>query len=260
MVAARRSFMLLTLGGLGLVVPPLAACDGSDVTPAGGGDAGAATERDAGDAAPAMLDAALVEPTPGCVTPDEPTYQPYSRGAEQVPLCSDPPRLSVPTEAILIDLSGTNAESPGTCRSGGDLAAPIAIDPALGFPQALRLPAIHEADPACAELCTLGPEATAFGLTVSYPERAQDKRFVIRVPAPWYFVAGNEHAPTPCLDGRPSVLEYGKPLACAATWGHYFGFATADPRAPSVDVIVDYVDQDSLGEQDTLLCCPYTCP
>ena len=52
-----------------------------------------------------------------------------------------------------------------------------------------------------------------------------------------------------------TALEFGKPLACATTWGNAFGLATPRAPAPSVDVAIDRVDTDSVDG-----CCLYTCP
>ena len=197
--------------------------------------------------------------TPACVAEGEPTYQPFSNEPPQVPLCEDPDTLPLPTQAYLVDLSDAVA--------GGGLAtcgphfldgreAPIPIDAASG-PLVLRLPALAAADPACASLCGDVPEPTAFGITVVLPELATgDRLLAIRVPAPWFLVIGNEHSPTPCLDGSPSALEYGQPLACAITWGDHIGFATADTSAPSVDVVIDAIEPGAVA---TPMCCPYHC-
>jgi hypothetical protein len=246
-----------------------AAAEGVGAGPAGstgggqGGDAASGGAPSAGGAAVGAASAGgggpLVAIATTCVGAEEPTYQPYTNEVPQVPICEDPDRLPLPQQAHLVDLSQTASGDPGTC--GPFLAAmrePPAIEASLGFPQVLRLPALLGADAGCASLCDLGPETTAFGLTVVYLGLPRDVLLTIRVPSPWFLVIGDEHSPTPCMDGRPSVLEYGKPLACATTWGNHIGFATADPGAPSVDVLVDAIDPRALPT--TPVCCPYTCP
>lgn len=196
--------------------------------------------------------------TATCVSAEEPVYNPYSDEPPQRPLCDDPTSRPLPEFAYLIDLSGVDADSPATCGPAflEGAEAPMRIDPDAPFPQVLRLPALTGPDAECAALCDVEP--TAFGLTVEYelpdPDPAE-RVLVVRVPPPWFLVIGNEGSATPCLDGRPAVLEYGKPLACGKTFSPYLGFATSDPAAPSVDVVVELLPSELASGP----CCAYTC-
>lgn len=192
-----------------------------------------------------------------CVSETEPTRQPWSNDIPPQPLCVNPTSIPLPTIAVAIDLSSIGRGSDGTCSDGflAGTETPTEIDASLGFPQVLKLPAVQGRDPACDDLCVFTP--TSFGLTVNYLNLPLYTALTIRVPAPWFLVIGNEHSPTPCLDGGPSALEYGKPLACVSTGGNHVGFATADALAPSVEVLVDAMPFAELPQPTE--CCPYTC-
>jgi hypothetical protein len=243
----RWSLAILLLLGCDDGTTPTPASGGSSSEGGGPGDAGGAI----GGGAPSTIPIEAA-----CVGKDEPTYQPFTDDLPQVPICADPDVLELPTEAHLIDLTAVDLGG-GTC--GAFLAfaeEPYRLPSDLPFPHVIRLPAAAP-DAACGTLCDLTP--TAFGLTLEYEKGfiQGDVVLAVRVPPPWFLVIGNETAPTPCLDGRPSILEQGAPLACATTFGRHLGFATAEGDAPSVDVVVDVISPSAVP--NTPQCCPYAC-
>lgn len=198
-------------------------------------------------------------------------------------LCCDEVQRPLPTEfATVIDFSSIDAIPRGTCSDYVyDPNAPTKLfrgywlptDPAA-YPIKLILPALSGADPACEQVCPpYGGPKTAFGIglegnhglsnadaPVSAPWSHSGPLLSVRVPAPWFFVSGGcgEACSWPCLNG---YQEFGEPRTCA-TPSHAggFGFATADPSAPSVEAIIELIDIDpaeDIYEKYPRSCCVY---
>ncbi|MBX7112936.1 MAG: hypothetical protein K1X64_01285 [Myxococcaceae bacterium] len=221
-------------------------------------DAGLSVDEDAGnpsrDAGPSQR---LV--TAACVQKGEPVYEPWSNNIPSVPLCENPKRISFPLVATLVDLSDHQAGDPGTCEPFAKNFKPLILEK-ITFPFLLRTPALSGVDQACVALCDVGSRPTAFGIALEMTglhDAFRNGLLTVRVPAPWYFVVGDEHSPIPCISGQPSILEFGKPLACATVGAPYLGIATEDPQAPSVDILVDWVPWEAIRQVSP--CCPYTC-
>ena len=229
-------------------------------TPQGGQDGGPGGPRDAGLDAGASPHHDAGAPVPAlCVGEDEPIYDPYTQAGERI--CATPDRLPISSRGVVVDLSEVAAGDAGTCGPFGESGSTLALDASLGFPQWIRLPAVSAPDPACTGLCdALVPPPTSFGIAFEYPgfyPGGSGQLLVVRAPSPWFFVAQNEHEQTPCMNGAPSILEFGKALACVTTGVAHFGLSTSDMSAPSVDVLVDLVPIASLP--NTPGCCPYLC-
>lgn len=170
----------------------------------------------------------------------------------------------LPTTAkTVIDFSDRRAIPIGTCgaylfdeppsRRGFELPS----DPSA-YPVKLILPALEAADPACDEVCNADEPYTAFGIALMVDNDLMnvDERRGISffVPSPWKFVSGGcgESCAYPCLGG---YQEFGV-LSCATIFYGDFGFATADPNAPSVEAVIELID--TAGEPNPLSdCCRY---
>lgn len=194
-----------------------------------------------------------------CVKDTENIYRPINENG--VPLCREPLPLAIPTEGRIIDLSHYRAGDPGTCGSYFRSTQTVEIDPALGFPLFIKLPVVNQRDLDCAQFCELGESSpgydkTNFGIAFALKNELNGhQRLIVRAPAPWYFVMGNEGFDTPCMDGRPTVLEFGKPLNCAVSYSARFGLATKDMAPAGGYVSVDVVPLENVTDS----CCPYMC-
>jgi hypothetical protein len=182
--------------------------------------------------------------------------------------CAKDKLRPLPTSAAsVLDLSMPEAIPQGTCsmyHQGQTLTTSLALshDPA-DYPMKIILPALSGPDPACLDVCSGNVEAiTTFGVAIR--TGAPDEGYLIggdtgrvlaiSVPPPWYFVSGGcgEACAWPCLDG---YQEFG--VRSCITMGHGdFGFATADPNAPSVEAVLELID---LGGQQAFEVAPYGC-
>ncbi len=189
--------------------------------------------------------------------------------------CEDALLRPLPTEArTVIDLRDV-ATLDGTCgRHDPRVYGPPSVlvlpqDPAA-YPVKLITPALAGADPACATVCGGNePAITRFGIAISTAVRdpvtgditsllvGSDTGRVLHltVAPPWRFVSGGcgEACAWPCLDG---YQEYGSPHGCMTIAHGDLGLATDDPRAPSVEAVIELAAAaDPFASFGA--CCPY---
>lgn len=214
---------------------------GSGGALAGGGGAG-------GQAQPVPFDGTA----PTCVITDDPTAPAVC--------CPDESLRALPESALsVLDLSDAAAIEEGTCGTYYDEAQPgtrrsvaLPLSPS-SYPLKIVLPALDGPDPACEVTCGgAEPVATTFGVALrtgsvedGYVIGGDTGRVLaISVPPPWFFVSGGcgEACPWPCLEG---YQEFGVRSCYTLAHGD-FGFATADPSAPSVEAVVELLD---VGEE-----------
>lgn len=214
---------------------------GSGGALAGGGGAG-------GQAQPVPFDGTA----PTCVVTDDPTAPAVC--------CPDESLRALPESAVsVLDLSDAAAIEEGTCGTYYDEAQPgtrrsvaLPLSPS-SYPLKIVLPALDGPDPACEVTCGgAEPVATTFGVALrtgsvenGYVIGGDTGRVLaISVPPPWFFVSGGcgEACPWPCLEG---YQEFGVRSCYTMAYGD-FGFATADPSAPSVEAVVELLD---VGEE-----------
>jgi hypothetical protein len=187
-------------------------------------------------------------------------------------MCCPSDRLRAPpaTAASVLDLSSLDGTVNGTCGTyDGPVAQAIlqlSRSPA-DYPMKIILPALQEADPASLEACPddLDMPHTAFGIAISTGEGEADdliggnsgRVLAVSVPPPWFFVSGGcgEACPYRCLAG---YQEFGVRSCITLSYGS-FGFATADPNAPSVEAVVDLLDVEGVPafEFAPSHCCIY---
>lgn len=184
--------------------------------------------------------------------------------------CAAPPAGSVPpaccpeeklrplptTAASVLDLSDPTTIAQGTCGTYDGAQYPqtavhLSLSPA-DYPMKIILPALAGADPACSTTCPDGfgeVPPTAFGIAIATGSTETGyliggntgRLLAISVPPPWFFVSGGcgEACAWPCLTG---YQEYGSARSCITIGHGDFGFATADPAAPSVEAVVELID------------------
>lgn len=174
------------------------------------------------------------------------------------------------TAASVLDLSGYGPSHPDTCAAlledgfSFEFGVVLSPDPA-DYPMKVILPEVRGVDPACAEACGTAavgsPSATAFGIGfrtyipgVSGPLMDDGLILAVSVPAPWKLVSGGcgEACAWTCLEG---YQEYDVPRSCTTLGYGDFGLVTADPAAPSVEVLLELVD--SAGAPASY--APYAC-
>ena len=173
--------------------------------------------------------------------------------------CDAAPEIAYPNEGCVLDLRGHRAGDAGTCgseRAAGSVAelvgAPIAVTRA-SLPMLVQLPE-GRTDATCDALCRgRGAPAPTFGVRLRFDARVDERWLTVRVEAPWSSVAGDEGSPSLCLDGYPSVLEFGQPLACVYTFGDEIDLVTTSLNPPPARVVIDQLDA---GNQLTG-CCMY---
>ncbi|APR88419.1 hypothetical protein A7982_13768 [Minicystis rosea] len=125
------------------------------------------------------------------------------------------------------------------------------------------LPALHGADATCLDWCGDGVDtpSTTFGIAISTPGSLYGSNggrvLAISVPPPWFFVSGGcgEACAYSCLEG---YQEFGVRSCITLSHGS-FGFATADPNAPSVEAVVELLDVEggAAHEYAPGHCCVY---
>lgn len=214
-----------------------------------------------------------------CVDRAEPMYHFFDEGLTGH--CSQNNNfLSLPRERSVLDLTHINeSSSEGTC---GEYLKPddqrnyIELDLydlyiKEKFPILVKLPIVKKQSQACKEVCYLGEQQnpgtyqkTFFGISFHLKETPFQGRvprgmvLAFRAQSPWFFVTGNEVEPVSCMDARPTINEFGKPLACGSIYyGNGFGFATPEETTEVGYVIMDLIPKESLG--DFSWCCPYRC-
>ena len=169
--------------------------------------------------------------------------------------CCGPDALRpLPDKAFgVIDLSAVEPDSDGTCSGNIDGREAVLLPHATErYPLKVILPRAEGRDPGCEQLCTpevaeFGPTTFGVGLSTRDPESGEiliggntGRLLAISVPPPWYFVSGGcgEACPWPCLE---SYQEFGIHSCLSIAHGD-FGFATADPQAPSVEAVIELID------------------
>ena len=175
--------------------------------------------------------------------------------------CKPEAQRPVPSSVTtVIDLSSTETVPIGTCGSyffdspPSRLGYRLPVDPAA-YPLKVILPTLTGADPACASTCG---DMTAFGIALETEGLIggdTGRALAVLVPEPWRFVSGGcgEACAWPCLDG---YQEFGIRTCITFSYGD-FGFATADPAAPSVEALVDLVAVATPGELGSAKCCVF---
>jgi hypothetical protein len=160
----------------------------------------------------------------------------------------------------VVELSDPAAIAIGTCgkhlfedtphRRGFELPA----EPDA-YPIKIVLPAVASADPACDPVCNEFEPATMFGIAVDIDGAIYfAHRLSVLVPPPWKLVSGGcgEACPHPCLGG---YQEYGHGRTCGTLDRGGFGFATGEPVAESLEVLVELVE--TTGPLGASTCCLY---
>jgi hypothetical protein len=176
----------------------------------------------------------------------------------------------------VLDLSDPKAIPEGTCGTYLSDEEPfrravlLSQSPA-DYPMKVVLPALSGADPACGETCPIDvgqPPFTAFGVAVATGTVESGhliggntgRLLVVSVPPPWFFVSGGcgEACAWPCLEG---YQEFGVRSCYTMAYGD-FGFATADPHAPSVEAVLELVDLqgEAAFEYAPMGCCLFEGP
>jgi hypothetical protein len=215
----------------------------------GCGNAVTARSDDAATEAPMANDAEVTADAPSPIRCQQalPALTPVAANEQLYPGCSvaPVPLVPFPTIGCTLDLRGLRAGDNGTC--GDELATrgPSPAEEFVGKPIVLlptnltlviQLPQGAGNDAACATLCN---DDTGFSVRFEIDWALRPKFTVVRVDPPWYFVTGNETDPTFCFNGKPSVLEFGLPLACIFTYGSNFSIATKDPNPPPSKVVLE---------------------
>lgn len=214
-----------------------------------------------------------------CVADNEPTYL-FDNGKGR---CADSPQLDLPIATAAMDLSNFTDDSPGSCKNFRSVLEIPAhkrslvpfdvkkIKEAGGFPLLIKLPIVKSQSLDCKQVCHLGESEPAYQPTslgiafkyIRYPEYSgthlpDGYTLTFRAEKPWFFVSGNENDSTPCMDGRPTILEYGEPLSCHTVgFGDGFGLATAKITDKFGYAIIDLVKVSDLKNVGG--CCPYRC-
>lgn len=205
---------------------------------------------------------------PGALTCDSPRD-----GALAAACCPAESLRPVPALAqTVLDLSDPASITAGTCSTYTSdqfpfrRAIPLPVAPEA-YPLKMILPAVDARDPGCESLCPPGDdgvERTAFGIaiTTGTPETGyliggnSGRVLAISVPPPWYFVSGGcgEACAWPCLEG---YQEFGVRSCISLAHGD-FGFATRDPRAPSVEAVIELITVDGpIAEYAPNGCCVF---
>ena len=230
-----------------------AACGGE-----GGADPDAAVVDAARDAV--LVDGPRVTNVPIVCDQDLPPLPPIGPGEPVygAARCQSAPRRPYPTRGCRVDLRAHRAGDLGTCAAeiaagtvGNLIGEPIVVTPAH-LPLVVDLPEGTN-DAACATVCQKqqGETITRFGVRIHV--EGVTTFLSMRVEPPWFFVTGNETAPTLCHDGHPTVLELGRPVACAFTYAQEIDLITADPSPPPARVVI--ASDDLSNEWSN--CCLY---
>jgi hypothetical protein len=214
-----------------------------------------------------------------CVRPTEATRETVSGQ-----VCNMQPSVKLPMRArSFLDLSQLNDRSKGTCSDfisriphGINDDELIQIDLFKlhregKLPLLVQLPVIQKLEQGCAQLCELGNfqglyKPTKFGIALKYARKNGNSTGpfvpdgfapVVRAEAPWFIVVGNEGDAAPCMDGRPTVLEFGAPLASLALhYGGYIGFSTDKITQNPGYALIDIAPEDVANAPK---CAPFKC-
>lgn len=196
--------------------------------------------------------------------------------------CSSSQKIKLPNMAkSVLDLRGFSDRQRGACPDflsripyGVRTEDLLSIDlfklqAERKLPLLIWLPQVTVQSASCKKLCDLAnfgvEKPTQFGFAVKIKRQSEPfgpavpKGFVtvIRVSSPWYYVLGNEGSASPCMDGRPSVLEYGAPLAAiAGAYNDIFGFSTDQLSNNIGYALIDLVPEKDL---ESPRCAPYKC-
>lgn len=188
-------------------------------------------------------------PGPLCEEPDPNT--------QQASECCDAPRAAPTMVASVLDLSRPGMLDVGTCATyfGSSPKRGVRLPTErAAYPLKVILPAPRGPEPGCG-MCPPGDSPTAFGIAIEAQHVVGPGHgLAVLVPPPWEFVSGGcgEACAWPCLSG---YQEFGRRSCIELAYGD-FGFATADPIAPSVEALIEWIDAEpgQLGEAN---CCPY---
>ena len=245
-------------------------CGDDGATPAGSGGA-PGTTASSGSTSTGSTSTGQSEPVP--FAGDAPTCEITDDTTAPAVCCPADKLRALPALAnSVLDLSDAASIGDGTCGNyfsvpGERRAVLLSQDPA-DYPMKIVLPALSGPAPACLETCPIDvaqPPYTAFGVAIA--TGAEDagnliggntgRVLAISVPPPWFFVSGGcgDACPWPCLEG---YQEFGVRSCYTMSYGD-FGFATADPNAPSVEAVVELLDLSGQNAFDFAPggCCLY---